>query len=175
MDVEGAETLDIPCFSGKSFNIQDGVDTYLNKGKKYIVRRIIKHEGVGIWSWMLKEIPETLMLWAFDPLQHDLRTDMGTDGFIYLYCQNLWKYLCFLLIEQMEQMIYYLNLKRKKVYIRNIIRELSKDVFHLFYLFHSTDGNRCNEWSVTVKTLENVEVFRFTTDTTDVILLKLKI
>ena len=36
-------------------------------------------------------------------------------------------------IEQMEQMIYYLNLKRKKVYIRNIIRELSKDVFHLFY------------------------------------------
>jgi len=48
MNVEGAKTLDIPCFFGKSFNIQDGVDTYLNKGKKYIVRRIIKHEGVGI-------------------------------------------------------------------------------------------------------------------------------
>lgn len=160
MNVEGAKTLDIPCFFGKSFNIQDGVDTYLNKGKKYIVRRIIKHEGVGIWSWMLKEIPETLMLWAFDPLQHDLRTDMGTDGFIYLYCQNLWKYLCFLLIEQMEQMIYYLNLKRKKVYIRNIIRELSKDVFYLFYLFHSTDGNRYNEWSVTVKTLVNTGLFQ---------------
>ena len=42
-------------------------------------------------------------------------------------------------IEQMEQMIYYLNLKRKKVYIRNIIRELSKDVFHLFYLFQPID------------------------------------
>ena len=31
---------------------------------------------------MLKEIPETLMLCAFDPLQHDLGTDMGTDGFM---------------------------------------------------------------------------------------------
>jgi hypothetical protein len=26
MDIEGAETLDIPCFLGKSFNIQDGAD-----------------------------------------------------------------------------------------------------------------------------------------------------
>lgn len=69
------------------------------------------------------------------------------------------KTLGFLLIEQMEQMIYYLNLKYKKIYIRNIIRELSKDVFYLFYLFHSTDGNRCNIRSVTVETLENVEVF----------------
>ena len=39
----------------------------------------------------------------------------------------------------MEQMIYYLNLKRKKVYIRNIIRELSKDVFYLFYTLKSLD------------------------------------
>ena len=32
-----------------------------------------------------------------------------------------------------------LKLKRKKVYIRNIIREVSKDVFHLFYLFQPID------------------------------------
>lgn len=30
---------------------------------------------------MLKEIPETLMPCVFDPIQHDLRTDMGTDIF----------------------------------------------------------------------------------------------
>ena len=114
MDIEGAETLDIPCFLGKSFNIQDGANTYLNKGKKYIVRRIIKHEGVGIWSWMLKEIPETLMLWAFDPLQHDLRTDMGTDGFIYLFRQNPWKYLCFPLYRTDGTDDILLKLKKKK-------------------------------------------------------------
>ncbi len=28
---------------------------------------------------MLKEIPETLMLCVFAPLQHDLGTDVGTD------------------------------------------------------------------------------------------------
>ena len=44
---------------------------------------------------MLKEISETLMLCAFDPLQHDLGTDMGTDGFIYLYCQKPLKTLVF--------------------------------------------------------------------------------
>lgn len=50
------------------------------------------------------------------------------------------KTLGFLLIEQMEQMIYYLNLKYKKnIYIRNIIRELSKDVFYLFYTLKSLD------------------------------------
>ena len=50
------------------------------------------------------------------------------------------KTLGFLLIEQMEQMIYYLNLKYKKnIYIRNIIRELSKDVFYLFYALKSLD------------------------------------
>lgn len=136
MDIEGVKTLDIPCFLGKSFNIQDGANTYLNKGKKYIVRRIIKHEGVGIWSWMLKEIPETLMLWAFDPLQHDLRTDMGTDGFIYLFRQNPWKRLCFPFIEQM-----------------------------------GTDAmNDLWPW----EPLKILDFFKLTTDTTDVILLKLK-
>ena len=36
-----------------------------------------------------------------------------------------------------------LKLKKKKsIYIRNIIRELSKDVFHLFYLFQPIDITR---------------------------------
>ena len=41
---------------------------------------------------MLKEIPETLMLCAYDLIQHDFRTDA-------------------------EQILYYLNLKYKKIYI----------------------------------------------------------
>jgi hypothetical protein len=35
MEVEGAETLDIPCFWGKSFNIQDVTDIQI-KYKKNI-------------------------------------------------------------------------------------------------------------------------------------------
>ena len=43
------------------------------------------------------------------------------------------------LIEQIEQMLYYLNLKSKKIYKISNIRELSKDVFYLFYTLKSLD------------------------------------
>ena len=42
-------------------------------------------------------------------------------------------------VEQIEQMLYYLNLKSKKIYKISNIRELSKDVFYLFYTLKSLD------------------------------------
>ena len=148
MNVEGAETLDIPCFLGKSFNIQDGVNTYLNKGKKYIVRRIIKHEGVGIWSWMLKEIPETLMLCAFAPLQHDLRTDMGTDAMNDLWPWKPLKILVFSLYRTDGTDDILLKLKKKKSiykkYNKRTVQRCVLSVLHIekpwyFRSFHRTD------------------------------------
>ena len=43
-------------------------------------------------------------------------------------------------VEQIEQMLYYLNLKSKKIYkISNIKREWEKDVFYLFYTLKRLD------------------------------------
>ena len=43
-------------------------------------------------------------------------------------------------VEQIEQMLYYLNLKsKKKIYKISNIRELSKDVFYLFYTLKRLD------------------------------------
>lgn len=98
------------------------------KKKKYIVRKNLYSEECtfNLECWRKSRKP-----WCCVPMtSFNMILERIRNRCFWYICDagNLWKWRGFSIVEQMEQILYYLNLKYKKIYKKVILRENSKNI-----------------------------------------------
>lgn len=96
--------------------------------KKYIVRKNLYSEECtfNLECWRKSRKP-----WCCVPMtSFNMILERIRNRCFWYICDagNLWKWRGFSIVEQMEQILYYLNLKYKKIYKKVILRENSKNI-----------------------------------------------